>query len=187
MTYEQIAEDWEALAKHLRLDSISIIGWSDGGIIGLKMGINNKVKIKKIVSMASNLRPDSTAVHSWAIEKIKEEFGFIELKIKNNDKTQNWDLKKQLLGLVGNQPNIPVTDLKKIKAKVLVMAGDEDGIKSEHSLEIYKNLQKAQLCIMPGETHFTPSSNPELFNGIADKFLSERFNRPKSDFFIKQE
>jgi len=62
------------------------------------------------------------------------------------------------------------------------MAGDEDIIRTKHSLEIYENIPKAQLCIMPGETHFTPASNPELFNEIANKFLSEPFKRPDSNF-----
>lgn len=184
LTYKQITEDWEGLVNHLKLDSLNIVGWSDGGIIGLKMGINNKVKIKKIVSMAANLRPDTTAVHPYVVDIIKKEFDVVKLKIKENDKTQNWNLKKQLLGLVGEQPNIPITDLSKVKAKVLILAGDEDVIKSEHSIEIYENLEKAQLCIMPGETHFTPSSNPDLFNSIANRFLSEPFKRPKSDAFI---
>ena len=39
LTYTQIAKDWEGLVKHLQLDSINILGWSDGGIIGLKMDI----------------------------------------------------------------------------------------------------------------------------------------------------
>jgi len=184
LTYNQIAKDWEGLAKHLKLDSLSIIGWSDGGIVGLKMGINNNIRIKKIVSMAANIRPDSTAVYPWVIEAIKKEFRVIKSKIKEEDTAQNWNLKKQLLDLTRVQPNIPTSDLSKIEAKVLIVAGDEDGIKSEHSIEIYKHLQKAQLCIMPGETHFTPSSNPKLFNSIADKFLSEPFKRPKSDYFL---
>jgi hypothetical protein len=36
--------------------------------------------------------------------------------------------------------------------KVLIIAG-EDIIRSKHSLEMYENIPKAQLCIMPGETH----------------------------------
>jgi len=182
LTYNQIAEDWEGLVKHLELDSLSIVGWSDGGIIGLKMGINNNTKIKKIVAMGANLRPDSTAVNSWAINYIEKELHNVESKIQEKDTTQNWNLQKQLLGLLGDQPNIPNTELSKIKAQVLVIAGDEDIIKGEHSLEIYEGLQQAQLCIMPGETHFTPSSNPELFNDIVNKFLSEPFQRPYSDY-----
>ena len=35
---------------------------------------------------------------------------------------------------------------------------------------------------MPAETHFAPASNPELFNAIVNKFLSEPFKRPDSDW-----
>ena len=38
LTYVQIAKDWDAIVSYLKLDSINIVGWSDGGIIGLKMG-----------------------------------------------------------------------------------------------------------------------------------------------------
>jgi pimeloyl-ACP methyl ester carboxylesterase len=182
LTYVQIAKDWEGLVNHLKLDSLSIIGWSDGGIIALKMGISNQSKIKKIVAMGANLRPDSTAVHSWAIQHVIKERETVESKIKENDTTQNWNVQKQLLGLLGEQPNIPTSDLLKIKAQVLIIAGDEDIIRGEHSLKMYENIPKAQLCIMPGETHFAPASNPELFNEIANKFLSEPFKRPDSDW-----
>jgi len=182
LTYAQIANDWDGLVNYLKLDTLSIIGWSDGGIIALKMGISNKSKIKKIVAMGANLRPDSSAVHSWAIKNVIKERGMVESKIKEKDTTQNWDLLKQLLGLLGEQPNIPTSDLSKIKAQVLIIAGDEDIIRGEHSLEIYENIPNAQLCIMPGETHFAPASNPELFNEIVYRFLSEPFKRPDSDW-----
>ncbi len=182
LTYVQIAKDWDGLVSYLKLDSLSIIGWSDGGIIALQMGINNKSKIKKIVAMGANLRPDSTAVHSWAIKNVMNERQDVEAKIQEMDTTKDWNLEKQLLGLLAEQPNIPVSDLSKINAKVLIIAGDEDIIRGVHSIEMYRNIPQAQLCIMPGETHFAPASNPELFNEIANRFLSEPFKRPDSDW-----
>lgn len=182
LTYVQITKDWEGLVNHLKLDSISIIGWSDGGIIGLEMGISGKSKIKKIVTMGANLRPDSTAVNGWAVKEVVKHKKEVILKIKEKDTTQDWKVEKQMLGLLGDQPSIPTKDLSKIKARVLVMAGDEDIIKNKHTLEIYENIPKAQLSIMPGETHFAPASNPVLFNEIANKFLSEPFKRPDSNW-----
>jgi pimeloyl-ACP methyl ester carboxylesterase len=181
LSYEEITADWEGLVNHLKLDSISIIGWSDGGIIALKMGINDKTKIKKIVAMGANLRPDATAMpYSFVLETWKERMN-IESKITEKDTTKNWKLRKQHYGLMLDQTPIPLSDLSKIKAKVLIIAGDEDGVKGEHSLEIYKNIPNAQLCIMPGATHYAPASNIELFNGITDRFLSNPFKRPNSE------
>jgi pimeloyl-ACP methyl ester carboxylesterase len=181
LSYEEITADWEGLVNHLKLDSVSIIGWSDGGIIALKMGINDKIKIKKIVAMGANLRPDATALPYSVVLKIWKERMNIESKITEKDTTKNWKLRKQHYGLMLDQTPIPLSDLSKIKAKVLIIAGDEDEVKGEHSLEIYKNIPNAQLCIMPGATHFAPASNIELFNGITDRFLSNPFKRPNSE------
>jgi hypothetical protein len=38
-------------------------------VVGLEMGISGKSKIKKI-TMGANLRPDSTAVNSWAVKML---------------------------------------------------------------------------------------------------------------------
>jgi pimeloyl-ACP methyl ester carboxylesterase len=182
LTYVQITKDMEGLVNHLKLDSISIIGWSDGGIVGLQMGISGKSKIKKIVAMGANLRPDSTAIKSWAIKDAQNMKKMVASKIKDKDTSENWNLLKQLAGLLIDQPTIATKDLSKIKAKVLIMAGDKDIIKNEHSVEIFENIPKAQLCIMAGETHFAPASSPEVFNALANTFLSEPFKRPDSDW-----
>lgn len=181
LTFVQITKDMDELVNHLKLDSISIIGWSDGGIVGLQMGISGKSKIKKIVAMGANLRPDSTAVNSWAIKDVQSMRKMVISKIKEKDTSENWNLVKQISGLLVDQPNIVKKDLSKIKAKVLVIAGDRDVIRNEHTVEIFENIPKAQLCIMPGETHFAPASSPEVFNAIANKFLSEPFKRPNSN------
>lgn len=182
LSYQQMAEDWDGLVKHLDLDPINIIGWSDGGIIGLIMGIEKRSKINKIVAMGANIRPDDTAVNSWASNIIKErEFKAKEM-ITKGDKSRDWSLALQLYGLLLYQPNIGHSDLKKIVAPVLIMAGDRDIIKNQHTLEIFENIPNAQLSIMPGETHFTPKSNPHLFNEIVDKFLTEKYTQPILQF-----
>ena len=182
LTYVQIADDWAELANQLDVDSLNIFGWSDGGIVGLLMAINYPVKVKKLVTMGANLRPDSTAVYAWAVNYVKQSGEAVENKIREGDSTQDWNLMNQLMGLLGEQPGISKSDLAKITAPVLIISGDKDIIREEHSVEIYQNIPNAQLCILPGETHFTPATDPELFNLIAGKFIKEPFTRPDSDW-----
>ncbi len=78
------------------------------------------------------------------------------------------------------QPNIPVESLHKIKVPVLVMAGDKDIIRSEHSLEIFENLPQAHLAILPGQTHWAPVTDPNGFNALVEKFFATEFTRPES-------
>ncbi|QRM90369.1 alpha/beta fold hydrolase [Lacinutrix sp. WUR7] len=180
LTYKQIAKDLDGLVKHLQLDSLHILGWSDGAILGLQMGINNEVKIKRIAAMAGNLRPDSTAVHSWAPNKVKEYEIQVKEFIAKGDTSRDWNLILQQFGLLLNQPNMSHEDLKKIKAPVLLIAGDRDIIKNEHSVEMFNHIPKAQLCILPGATHAAPTMIPEIFNEIVNRFLTAPFTMPNS-------
>jgi len=180
LTYIQIAKDLSGLSNHLKLDSLNIIGWSDGAILGLQMGIYNDLNIKRIVAMAGNLRPDTTAVSSWAPNKIKKTEIKLKELITKGDTSRDWNLILQRVDLLLNQPNISHEDLKKIKAPVLIIAGDRDIIRNEHSIEIFNNIPKSQLCIMPGATHSAPEMIPEIFNEIVNRFLSEPFAMPNS-------
>ncbi|NTV84138.1 MAG: alpha/beta hydrolase [Bacteroidales bacterium] len=61
LTYMQMTEDIVALLDYLRVYSTYVIGRSDGGIIGLLMGIYFPGKVKKIAAYGANLWPDTTA------------------------------------------------------------------------------------------------------------------------------
>ncbi len=176
LTYNQITKDWEGLVNYLELDSVNILGWSDGGIIGIKMGIRQNSKIKKIVAMGANLRPDTTAVNSYAPKYVRESIVRSKEMIAKGDTSKDWNLELQLDGLLINQPNISHSDLKNITVPVLIIVGDRDIIKNEHAVEIFNNLTKGQLCIMPGINHGAPRNNPLIFNEIANRFLSESFD-----------
>jgi pimeloyl-ACP methyl ester carboxylesterase len=181
LTYVQIADDWAQLAEHMKLDSYYVIGWSDGGIVGLLMGIRHQNNIKKIVAMGANLRPDTTAIYSWAYNAWKERDIQVKAMIEKGDTSENWSLIKQRRDMVLYQPKISHLDLQKIKCPVLIIAGDKDIIREEHTVEIFQSIKNAHLCIMPGETHYTPASNPSYFNNIAAKFIAEPFIRLDSN------
>lgn len=176
LTYDQMAEDSEALVKHLNLDTINILGWSDGGIIGLKMGIRNLVKINKIVTMGVNLRFDNTAVNGWAINQVRKMQAEALKMIEDGDTTKDWNKELQLDQLLINHHGISHSDLEKITASVLITIGDRDIIKNEHAVEIFNHIPKAQLCIMPGGNHGAPRNNPKGFNEIANNFLTSTFD-----------
>jgi hypothetical protein len=62
LTYAQITRDWDGLVNYLKLDSISIVGWSDGGLLDWNGCLNQKNK--ENCCNGCEFRPDSTAVNS---------------------------------------------------------------------------------------------------------------------------
>ena len=178
LTYDLMADDWAALLNTLHIDSVYVIGWSDGGILGLLLTIHHPEKVKKLATMGANLQPDSSAVYGWAVRIVANLDKQVDVKIANKDTTAPWSLLKMYLNLLGKQPNIPVNDLKKISAPSLILCADKDVITLEHTDEIFENIPHAQLCVFPGATHFIPVEDPELFNSTVGKFFRDPFTRP---------
>lgn len=175
LSYLQTAKDMAAFIQALKLDSVNVVGKSDGGIIGILMGIYFPEHIHKIVSFSANMWPDSTALYPSFVEAIKEKRREAEKMLEAKDESDNWYLIQQKNRMMEFQPHIRAEDLQKIQVPVLVISGDRDVIKEEHTFFIYKNIPNANLCFLPGETHSVPKKNPDLFNTTVDRFLSEEF------------
>ncbi len=180
LSYIQLAEDVAAFIKVMQLDSVLVIGKSDGGILGLLLGVYFPEHIQKIVAFGANIVPDTTALHPRTVEEMKSIREKAEFNIGLKDTSSDWKTIALRYRMMEFQPHISKEQLQKIKIPVLVMSCDRDLIKEEHSLYIYKNIPKANLCILPGETHFICRQNPDLFNTTVKRYLDTPF---KSDSY----
>lgn len=166
LTYKNMTSDINALLEYLEIDSCYIWGQSDGGIIGLRLAMDYPDKVKKLAVFGANLKPDTNAVFNsianWVNETIE----------KTTDSHE-----KRLFQLLKYQPQIELSELSKIKIPVLIMSGDRDAIRLEHTLSIFYNIENSNLFIMPGATHFGSYEKPGLFNLILEDFFSKPFSK----------
>ena len=183
LTYEQMADDENALLEKLGLKQVYVLGWSDGGIVSLLLAIRHPDKVAKLAIMGANLEP--AGAYDWAQTWVSQQEKTVDAMLAKHDTSQPWAVQKQYLDLLGRQPHIPLVKLKTISAPTLVMAGDRDVIRDEHTLQIFHALPQAQLCIFPGATHMIAWQNPKLFNRTVEKFFREPFTRPDTkDLFL---
>jgi pimeloyl-ACP methyl ester carboxylesterase len=164
ISYNLMASDFCALLDYLHIDSAYVIGWSDGGIDGLIMAMMCPNKVKKLAVSGANIVPDSTAIPYSDILWMKN---FVE-----HDTTASKTeitLNKMML----YQPNIPFADLNQIRCHVLVMAGDHDIIRPEHTLKIFQSIPNASLCIFPDSNHGVCQQHPDLFNETVLNFFKK--------------
>src|ERR1041385_2855312 len=71
LTYEKMTDDLAALLDHLKVGPVNVLGWSDGGIEALLLGIRHTTKVKKIATMAANLNPSEAAIYPEVIGLVK--------------------------------------------------------------------------------------------------------------------
>lgn len=171
LTYEQMADDYAALLDAMKIDSAFVIGWSDGGINGLLLAIRHPERVKKLAVTGANLWPDSTAVYQDVIDLIQPGYKDVMQKTNLTDREKT---SKKLLRLLVEQPNITTSQLHTIQCPTLVIGGDHDVIREEHTLLIYRNIPRAYLWILPNSGHSTPIVYKNQFNAtVADFFAAD--------------
>lgn len=169
LTYEMMADDYAALLDEMKIDSAYVIGWSDGGINGLLLAIRHPEKVKKLAITGANLVPDTTAVPQEVWNMVNPTYTMLKEK-KNKNEMEMAGYK--LMRLLVENPHIPLSDLHTIHCPTLVIGGDHDVIKEEHTMLIYKNIPKAYLWILPNSGHSTPVVYKNDFNKNVDNFFS---------------
>jgi pimeloyl-ACP methyl ester carboxylesterase len=182
LSFRQIAADMAAFIRQMKLDSVDVVGRSDGGVVALLLGIYYPSHIRKIVAFGANLQPDTNSLYPETVEEIRNERRLAEKMMSQKDSTQNWYVMKHRNRMMEYQPNITAEELRKIRLPVLVMSCDRDVIKEEHTLFIYRNILFGNLCILPDEVHRITALNPDLFNSTVDTYLSRPYRDHSARF-----
>ena len=174
LSYEMMADDYAALLDQMKIESAFVIGWSDGGINGLLLAIRHPGKVKKLAVTGANLWPDTTAVSADVLQMLLPEYNSAKsMTNKTPQQKGGW----KLLRLMIEEPHIRLTDLQKISIPTLVIGGDHDVIKPEHTLLIAQNIPNSYLWILPNSGHSTPIIYKNEFNKKIDDFFSTSFRK----------
>lgn len=170
LSFEMMADDFDAFLDTLHIKSAYVLGWSDGGINALLLAIRHPDKVKKLISTGANLWPDSTAIipSLWKEEKAYFDSSS-QKKFTTPEEKNSW----KLFLLDWLQPNISLSALKKIKCPAFIIGGDHDLIRVEHTKLIAGNIPNAILWIVPNSGHATLQEHRDEFNLKADEFFRE--------------
>ena len=173
-SYALMAKDVIGLMDHLNIDKASIVGWSDGGIIGLDIAMNYPDRLDKLFAFGANtnvagLKPgiDKDPTFAKYIENAGKDYERLSKTPKEYEGFVN-----QIAQMWASQPDYKPEQLAKIKAPVAIADGEHDeAIRQEHNVEMAKAIPGAKLVILPGVSHFAMLQNPEQFNKAVLDFL----------------
>lgn len=166
-TIRQFADDLNEFMSEMKIDKAHILGFSDGGNIGLIFAMKYPKKVGKLIVSGANLDTKGIKFIYQAVIELGYKFASWMAK-----KSESAKKNSELLGLMVNDPNIKVEELKQIKAPTLVMAGTKDMVKEEHTKLIKNTIPNASLVIIEG-THFIPVKKHQVFNEEVNEFLNQ--------------
>jgi pimeloyl-ACP methyl ester carboxylesterase len=182
--YERGVADTLAYLEAHDLTSVDVVGYSDGAIIGLLLALRHPGRVRSLVAISGNLDP-SGITHSAADAGAPVLDAPVAPALQGpNPERMHYDrlspdgpehadvVLRKLFRLWTSEPRIDPADLATVTARVLVMSGDHDSIRPDHSVLIASSIPGAQLCIVPGTTHNLVAERPELISVLIREFLA---------------
>jgi pimeloyl-ACP methyl ester carboxylesterase len=155
-----------------------LVGWSDGGIVGLLVAMTRPDLVRKLIVIGTNF--DTAGLTPEAME------GFTTLSADSDDLAmlreahqaaspdgpEHWPLMvDKFKERVSTQPTITVEHLARITAATLVVVGDHDIVTLDHTSTLFRAIPNSELAVVPGTSHFLLAEKPDLVNRVLLDFL----------------
>ncbi len=151
--YKDMAADVYEFIKLKGLEKPAVFGFSDGGIIALQLEVMYPGTLGAIVTGGANIFVKDALIPSFAE-------GFLAQPST-----------EPLVIMLQTEPSMTVEDMKGIGCPSLIMSGEHDLIRQEHTLLIGENIPSGRPVIIPGEDHGSYICNsPKLAPLILDFF-----------------
>lgn len=181
LSYGLLASYFSQFIDKLKVDSLYVVGWSDGGITALLLAADRPEKVKRIIACGAQFGfigddKDKAGLNSITPDRVEKEWGsWVPDYRAIAHKKNNWrEFIQDLIKMWGQDVMVPAEKIPRIKAKTLIMLGDRDAIPLEHGVAMYRAIKGSEFSVLPNTTHFVFSERPEWFAQIALDFLSKK-------------
>jgi len=188
LSITNLASDVEGVMDYLKIDSADVAGYSMGGSVAYQFAVQSPKRLRKLVIISSTYKTNGwLPIVNNAFDDFKPEFfDNTPLQIGYNavapDKTKWREFLAQMFAFAKAPFNVGDSNVAKISAPVLIIAGDNDGLDKIELIKTYQLLggvvtadiqpmPKSQLAIVPSQGHVSLMMQTTTILSYLDSFL----------------
>jgi len=177
--YDLMTDDVVALLDKLHIMRADIVGWSDGGIIGIDMALRHRDRVGRVFAFGANTNLSGLIPN---VEQNPNFAAFVkraaaDYKRLSPTPTEFDAFNAQIGHMWDSQPNWTDAQLSRITTPILIADGQHDeGIPLEHDIYMSRTIPNAGLLILPNASHFAFLQDPALFNQAMLEFIDGNQN-----------
>jgi pimeloyl-ACP methyl ester carboxylesterase len=178
ITYEMMAADTAAFLDAAGIGAAHLVGWSDGAVVGMLVALRRPELVRKLVVIGQYFNaegevPEFRAMIEYWGSDLPEALHEVYDQVSPDGPEHFPVVLEKIMRMWSEEPDIALSELKGVRAPVLVMQGDDDIVKVEHSAAVAATLPDAQLAVVPGTSHMALLEKPDLVNRLILDFLSD--------------
>jgi pimeloyl-ACP methyl ester carboxylesterase len=174
--YDLMSSDYLALLDYLKVDKVDLVGWSDGGIIGLDIAMTHPERLKHLFAQAANITTDGVnpaAATDAVFGKYVEWMGVDYARLSPTP-DQFEVFVSQISEMWASQPNWTDAQVAAITVPSVIAVGDHDeAILPAHSEKIAALIPGAKLVILPEASHFAMLQAPEEYTAAVRALIDQ--------------
>jgi pimeloyl-ACP methyl ester carboxylesterase len=174
--YDLMSSDYLALLDFLKIDKVDLVGWSDGGIIGIDIAMSHPERLNHLFAQAANITTDGVdpavatdAVFGAYITAMSADYA------KMSPTPDQFDpFVAQISEMWATQPNWTDAQVAAITVPTAVVAGEYDeAILRPHTEKIASLIPGAELIILPDASHFAMLQAPVEYTAAVRAFIDQ--------------
>jgi len=183
VSVEQYAKDVVGLMEHLGISKADFLGDSYGGDTAAYIAVHHPALVRRVATYSATFAPPPATLNPEMIQFDQPptaESRDIEFQ-RNGYKSVSPDPQywPTIYGKVGGiqWKGFTQDELASIQAPFLILQGDHDFVRLEHSVETFKLIPRAELAVIPSASHFALSSEQQKVIPIIRQFLEKSENQ----------
>jgi pimeloyl-ACP methyl ester carboxylesterase len=174
--YDLMASDYVALLDYLKVAKVDLVGWSDGGIIGLDIAMKHPERLDHLFAQAANITTDGVDPAVENNEVFGSYIGWMgEEYAKLSPTPDQFDaFVAQISDMWASQPNWSDEEVAKIATPTAIVLGDHDeAITRAHTDHMAAIIPGAKEIILPDASHFAMLQAPEEYTAAVRAFIDQ--------------
>jgi pimeloyl-ACP methyl ester carboxylesterase len=172
ITIEVMAQDTIAFLERVIRGRARLVGYSAGGTVALRVAMRRPDLVERLVLISTAYDVDGLIFKPSAGGEMPAELVDAYAEVSPDGRDHFSVVVGKIVHAAATEPSPGPSELGAVRARTMVIAGDDDLVTLDHTVALYRALPAAELAVLPNASHLLLEEHPDRVLGMVRRFLT---------------